>query len=43
MHTMSIVGYCLAGFGGLVVVAAIGLAVYLLCDSTSSKKNDSDK
>ena len=43
MDTMTLVSYCLAGFGGLVVVAAIGFAIYLLCDSKSSKKDDSDK
>ena len=43
MDTMTVVSYCLAGFGGLVVIAAIVFAIYLMCDNKSSKKEDSDK
>ncbi len=43
MDAMTFVSYCLAGFGGLVVVSVIGFVVYLMCDHKSSKKEDSDK
>ena len=43
MDAMTFVSYCLAGFGGLVVVTVIGFVVYLMCDHKSSKKEDSDK
>ena len=43
MDTMTFVSYCLAGFGGLVVVAAVGFAISLMVDKKSDKKDDSEK
>ena len=43
MDTMTFVTYCLAGFGGLVVVAAIVFVISLFSDKKPDKKDNSDK
>ena len=43
MDTMTFVTYCLAGFGGLVVIAAVVFVVSLFCDKKPDKKDNSDK
>ena len=43
MDTMTVVTYCLAGFGGLVVVATAVFIIYLLFDGKSGKKDHPDK
>lgn len=43
MDTMTIVSYCLAGFGGLVVVAMDVFCISLFSDKKTDKKDDSEK
>ena len=43
MDTMTFVTYCLAGFGGLVVIAAVVFVVSLFCEKKPDKKENSDK
>ncbi len=43
MDTMTFVTYCLAGFGGLVVVAAIVFVISLFSDKKPDKKDNSEK
>ena len=43
MDTMTIVSYCLAGFGGLLVVAMVVFCISLFNDKKSDKKDDSKK
>ena len=43
MDTMTFVTYCLAGFGGLVVLAAVVFTISLFSDKKTDKKDDSKK
>ncbi len=43
MDTMTFVTYCLAGFGGLVVIVAVVFVVSLFCEKKPDKKENSDK
>jgi hypothetical protein len=43
MDTMTIVSYCLAGFGGLIVVAMVVFCISLFNDKKPDKKDDSKK
>ena len=43
MDTMTFVTYCLAGFGGLVVIAMVVFCISLFSDKKTDKKDDSEK
>ena len=43
MDTMTIVSYCLAGFGGLVVVAMVVFCISLFSDKKTDKKDNTEK
>ena len=43
MDTMTFVTYCLAGFGGLVVLAGVVFTVSLFTEKKPDKKDDSEK